>query len=88
MGLESIKVSSNTSSTVHVYDFSRKVSERPEPFTARSAGCSWYRGYCHCDGLTVLSWNDGVPCVVVQQLYTRAQLELELRLEAAARASH
>ena len=34
------------------------------------------------DGLTVLSWNDGVPCVVVHQLYTRAQLELELRLGA------
>ena len=83
MGPESIKVSSNTSSTVHVYDFSRKVSERPELFYG-PVGTVYSTVYCHFDGLTVLSWNDGVPCVVVHQLYTRAQLELELRLEAAA----
>ena len=66
-----------------------------EPATARNGSCAGptvkldrlnerYRGYCRCDGLTGLSWDDGVPFVVVHQLYNRAQLELELRLEAAA----
>ena len=71
---------------LHVYDFSREVSERPNPLAYGPV----QRLDAHSDGLTVLSWNDGVPCVVVHQLYTRAQLELELRLEAAAhwQASH